>query len=110
MIVYEYMIVNDSYPWMLYTSMISIIIYIVYIIYMIVNDRMAIYSELIYPLKMVIFHSYVKLPEGTLWSSNMACWRSLLAIGLFFPPLKCPLTKDQREIPGRVSFYRVHLQ
>ena len=26
---------------------------------------MAIYSGLIYPLKIVIFHSYVKLPEGT---------------------------------------------
>jgi len=34
---------------------------------------MAIYSgfTMIYPLKMVIFHSYVNLPEGIFWKVSM---------------------------------------
>ena len=39
---------------------------------------MAIYSEF-FPLKMVIFHSYVSLPEGkenqSIWDSSLQVWR-----------------------------------
>ena len=37
---------------------------------------MTIYSEF-FPLKMVIFHSYVKLPEGNQETSLTGLWRYL---------------------------------
>ena len=44
------------------------------------NLKMAIESSLIYPLKMVIFHSYVSLPEGIWLYLTFEIWVKLLAL------------------------------
>ena len=79
---------------------------------------MAIYSEF-FPLKMVIFHSYVSLPEGTIWlgesPSIIQLWLRI-AIPMWYHPLwghlgflheascSCPRQLPSSEIESQRKF------